>query len=699
MRVYGSEAIRNVAVVGHGASGKTTLVDALAFVAGSSKRHGSVPDGTALTDYTPDDIERQYSISLALAHAEWMDTKINLIDTPGYLDFTGDALAGVYAADAALVVVGATAGVEVGTEKVWEYAGDRGIPRLPVLSMLDKEHADFERIYQDIKKNLSAKVVPIEIPVGEGPDFHGIVNLFSKRCHIFKKGTKTGEYDEVDVPDEYADRLEQYSQDLIETIATTDDALLERYLGGDEISRDEAIAAMKAGMLRGELYPLLCCSAQSTYGTRALLTKHVELVPAPTECPPVAAKTWGDAADVSLDASDGGPLVAQVFKTVSEPHVGEVTLFRIYSGRVGNGADIYNAPRESLEKLNHLSVAQGKDRVEVPELHAGDIGVVAKLRDTHTNDTLSTQGTPIVLKKIPFPAPLIVLSVAVTKRGEEDKLSMGLQRLHDEDPTFDHTYSAELRQTLISGRGERHLEVVVKRLERKFGVHAELGKPKVAYRETFKGKGEGQGKHKKQTGGRGQYGDCRIRIEPLDRGAGYEFSKSIVGGAIPAKYVPAVDKGIREAAERGVLAGAPVVDFKADCYDGSFHDVDSSEQAFKMAGILAFRNVAPTCKPVILEPIHEVEVWTPDENLGDVMGDLSSRRGQIVGTEPDKRLTKVKAFVPEAEMYRYSTQLHSMTHGRGTFRWEFSSYQEVPPDVAERIIAERKREEEEAAKG
>ena len=699
MRVFGSEAIRNVAVVGHGASGKTTLVDALAFVAGSSKRHGSVPDGTALTDYTPDEIERQYSISLALAYAEWMDTKINLIDTPGYLDFTGDAMAGVYASDAALVVIGATAGVEVGTEKVWEYAADRRIPRLLVVSMLDKEHADFERVYQDIKENLSAKVVPIEIPVGEGPDFHGLINLFSKRCHVFKKGTKTGEYDERDVPEEYVDRLERYSQDLIETIATTDDTLLERYLGGEEISRDEAIAAMKMGMLRGELYPLLCCSAQNTYGTQALLTKLVELVPAPSECPPVPSKTWGDAADVSLEASDQGPLVAQVFKTVSEPHVGEVSLFRIYSGRVGNGADVYNAPRGLVEKLNHLSVAQGRDRVEVPELHAGDIGVVAKLRDTHTNDTLSTEGTPIVLQKIPFPEPLIVLSVAVTKRGEEDKLSMGLHRLHDEDPTFDHKYSPELRQTLISGRGERHLEVVVKRLERKFGVHAELGKPKVAYRETFKGKGEGQGKHKKQTGGRGQYGDCRIRIEPLPRGIGYEFSNSIVGGAIPAKYVPAVDKGIREAAERGVLAGAPVVDFRADCYDGSYHDVDSSEQAFKMAGIMAFRNVASKCKPVILEPILEVEVWTPDENLGDVMGDLSSRRGQIVGTEPDRRLTKVKAFVPEAEMFRYSTQLHSMTHGRGTFHWQFSSYQEVPPDVAERIIADRKREEEEASKG
>jgi elongation factor G len=695
MRVYASDAIRNVAVVGHGASGKTSLVDALAFVAGSSKRHGSVPDGTALTDYTPDEIERQYSISLALAHAEWMDSKINLIDTPGYLDFTGDAMAGIYAADAALIVVGATSGVEVGTEKVWDYAAERGIPRLFVVSMLDKEHADFERVYKDIKDNLTSKVVPIEIPVGEGSDFHGIINLFSKRCHMYKKGTKTGEYDEVEVPDEYKDRLDQYSQDLIETIATTDDALLERYLGGDEISRDEAIAAMKVGMATGELFPLLCCSAQLAYGTRALLSKLVEAVPAPTERPTVAAKTWGDAADISVDATDDGPFVAQVFKTVSEPHVGEVSLFRIHSGKIGNGTEVYNAPRGVVEKLNHLSVAQGKDRGEVPELHAGDIGVVAKLRDTHTNDTLSTQGTQVVLSKIPFPEPLIVLSVAVTKRGEEDKLSTGLQRLHDEDPTFDHRFSAELRQTLISGRGERHLEVIVKRLERKFGVHAELGKPRVAYRETFKKKAEGQGKHKKQTGGRGQYGDCWIRIEPQPRGTGYEFVNSIVGGAIPSKYIPAVDKGIKEAAERGVLAGSPVVDFKAECFDGSYHDVDSSEQAFKMAGIQAFRTVARMCKPIILEPIHEVEVWTPDDNLGDVMGDLSSRRGQILGTEPDKRLIKVKAQVPEAEMYRYSTQLHSMTHGRGTFHWEFLSYQEVPSDVAEKLIQERKKEEEE----
>jgi len=698
MRVYESNAIRNVAVIGHGASGKTALVDALAFVAGSSKRHGSVPDGTALTDYTPDEIERQYSISLGLAHAEWENAKINLVDTPGYLDFTGDALAGVYAADAAVIAVGATAGVEAGTEQVWRYATERGIPRMFVASMMDKENADFEKVLAGIKKDLTTSVVPIQLPVGEGPEFEGIIDLFSKKCHMYSSGTKSGEYEEVDVPEEYKSKLEEYSQQLIEEIAATDESLMERYFDGEEISREEAFTALKAGIARGDIFPLMCCSATLTYGTRALLSEIVALVPSPAECPPVNTKIWEKDTDLALEASDDGPVVAQVFKTVAEPHVGEVSLFKIVSGKVSNGLEVFNAPRESIEKLNHLSVAQGKDRTEVPELHAGDIGVVAKLKDTHTNDTLSTQGTPTALAKIPFPDPIIVLAVAVTKRGEEDKLSTGLQKLHDEDPTFHHEYNSELRQTLISGRGERHLEVIVNRLERKYGVHSEIQKPLVAYRETFKKKAEGQGRHKKQSGGRGQFGDCWIRIEPQPRGTGYEFTNSIVGGAIPAKYIPAVDKGVREAAARGVLAGSPVVDFKVDCYDGSFHTVDSSEQAFKMAGIQAFRNVAPSCKPIILEPVHEVEVWTPDENLGDVMGDLSSRRGQILGSEPDRNMTKVKATVPEAEMYRYSTQLHSMTHGRGTFAWKFHSYQEVPSDVAERIVEERKKAEEEAAK-
>jgi elongation factor G len=695
MRVYKTSEIRNVAVVGHGASGKTSLVDALAFVAGSSKRHGSVKDGTALTDYTADEIERKYSINLALAVAEWMDVKLNLIDTPGYLDFTGEALAGVWAADGAVVVVSATAGVEVGTEKVWDYCEQRALPRMFFVSLMDKEHADFEKVFTSIKERLTPKVIPVEIPVGEGPAFHGIINLFSKKCHLYKKGTKAGEYEEVDVPAEYQDRFAKYSQELIESIAATDDALLERYLGGEEIGRDDAIRAMKAGMAKGEIFPLFCGAAELTYGTRALLTKMVELFPSPTERPPVEAQRWGSAERITLKPDDGGPFVAQVFKTISEPHVGDVTFFRIASGAVKNGQDVYNAPRQASEKLNHLCVAVGKDRTEIAELHAGDIGVVAKLRDTHTNDTLSTPANQIVLPRIPFPEPVITVSVEVKQRGEEDKLSTGLHKLHEEDPTFHHEYNSELGQTLIRGLGERHLEIVVGRLARKFGVHAQIGKPKVAYRETLRGKAEGQGKHKKQTGGRGQYGDCWIRIAPLPRGSGFVFDDQIVGGVIPRQYIPAVEKGIVEAMARGPVAGYPVVDFKVELFDGSYHDVDSNEMSFKMAGILAFRNVSPNCKPVLLEPIMEVEVWTPDDYQGAVMGDLSSRRGQILGTEPDGKLVKVKALVPEADLDRYATSLHSITHGRGTYRQKFHTYEQVPPEVAHKVVDARKKELEE----
>jgi elongation factor G len=698
MREYASDAIRNVAVVGHGACGKTTLVDALAFVAGTSKRHGSVKDGTALTDYTPDEIERNYSINLALAHAEWMDCKINLLDTPGYLDFLGESVSGLHAADGALIVVGASAGVEVGTELMWEEAERLGMPRMFYVSMMDKEHADFEKAYTDIREHLTAKVVPVEIPIGEGPDFRGIINLFSKRCHLYKSGTKTGEYDEAEIPAEYQERFERYSQELIERIAETDDKLIERYLGGEEIPREEALEAMKAGMRRGELFPLLCGAAELTYGMRALLSKLVELMPSPADLPQLEAQTWGSAEAVTIDRANGGPFVAQVFKTVSEPHVGDVTFFRILSGQLTNGADVYNAPRDSVEKLNHLSVVLGKDRTEVPMLHAGDLGSVAKLKDTHTNDTLSTKTKPVVVAKVKLPEPLITLAVEVHQHGEEDKLSTALQRLHEEDPTFEYEYSGELGQTLVRGRGERHLEVVIGRLKRKFGVTAELARPKVAYRETFKGRGEGQGKHKKQTGGRGQYGDCWIKITPLPRGSGYEFEDSITGGVIPNKYIPAVDKGIQEAAARGTVAGYPVVDFKAECFDGSYHDVDSSEMAFKMAGIMAFRTVAAKAKPVLLEPIQQVEVYTPEENLGEVMGDLSGRRGQILGTEQDGRLTKIRAMIPEAEMYKYATQLHSITHGRGTFHAKFANYQEAPAEVAAKVAAEREKEEEEKKK-
>jgi elongation factor G len=676
MKVYGSNAIRNVAFVGHGASGKTTLVDALAFVSGSSRRHGSIRDGTTLTDYSPDEIQRQHSISLGLGYAEWLDTKINLIDTPGYLDYFGEVVTGLHAADAAVVVVHGASGVEVGTEKAWELCDQLHLPRMIFVSAMDKEHADFEAAYQDIRSHLTPKVVPVEVPIGDGKDFHGIINLFSGHCHHYRPGTKTGEYDVVECPADHMQRFSQYTEQFTESVASTDDALIERYLGGEEIPREEFVRAVKKGMLEGAIVPLFCGSAELTYGMRTILKKMVELFPSPAEIPP------------PTDAK----LAARVFKTVSEPHVGDVSLFRLYAGEVRNGEEVWNAGHEVAEKLNHLSVQQGKDRIEVERLSAGDIGSVAKLRDTHTNDTFCRRDQPVRLPPVVFPESVATSAIVVKNRGEEDKLAAGLHKLHEEDPSFHFEYSSELGQTLIHGMGERHFDTILGRLERKFGVHAELTRPRIAYRETLKGKGEGQGKHKKQSGGRGQYGDCWIRLSPRGRGAGYEFVDSIVGGVIPNKYIPAVDRGIQEAAERGVIAGYPVVDFRAECFDGSYHDVDSNEMSFKMAGILAFRNVAQHCRPVLLEPLTDVEVWAPEDVLGDVMGDLSARRGQILGTEQDGRLTKVRAVVPEAELYKYSTTLHSITHGRGTHRQKFHGYAEAPPEVATKVAEENRKE-------
>jgi elongation factor G len=678
MKVYGSSAIRNVAFVGHGASGKTSLVDALAFVSGSGRRHGSIKDGTTLTDYSPDEIARKHSINLGLGYAEWLDTKLNLIDTPGYLDYFGEVVSGLYAADAAVVVLSGTGGVEVGTEKVWEICDHLQLPRVLFVSLMDKEHADFERVYTDVKTHLTPKVVPVEIPVGDGHDFHGIINLFSGHCHFYKKGTKTGEYDVVPIPQELEGLFQQYSEQLTEAVASTDDTLIERYLGGEEIPRSDFIGAVKQAMRNGAIVPLFCGSGELTYGTRTLLKKMVELFPSPAEIPPPVE----------------APLVGRVFKTVSESHVGDVTLFRLYTGEIRNGGEVFNAEHQTVEKLNHLSVQQGKERMEVERLSAGDIGSVAKLKDTHTGDTFCWREAPVQLPPIPFPAPVATSAVIVKQRGEEDKLAAGLHKLHEEDPTFHFEYNSELGQTLIHGMGERHFDTILSRLERKFGVHAELVRPRVAYRETIKGKAEGQGKHKKQSGGRGQYGDCWIRVSPLPRGSGYEFANEIVGGVIPGKYIPAVDRGVQEAAVRGVVAGYPLVDFKVECYDGSYHDVDSNEMSFKMAGIMAFRNVTPNARPVLLEPLLDVEVWAPDDVLGDVMGDLSSRRGHILGTDTDGRLTRVRAIVPEAELYKYSTTLHSITHGRGTHTQKFHKYAEAPPEVAARVAAENQKERE-----
>jgi len=688
MREYKSAEIRNVAVVGHGASGKTTLVDALAFVSGTSRRHGSVRDGTALTDGSPEEAARGYSITLGCAYAEWRDSKINLLDTPGYADFAGDAISGLVAADGALVAVSASAGVEVGTERMFREAVKRQDPVLFVVTMMDKEHADFDAAYLAIKEKLTAKVVPVEIPIGAGSGFTGIINLFTKKAHVFAAGTKAGEYQEVPIPASEQARFERYHAEMVEAIAATDDALLERFFAGEELPGDVEMNAMKEAMKRAELFPLLCGSAQLTYGMRTVLDLLVGLMPNAYEMEELHALKGAEGDHlVEVHPREDAPFTALVFKTTTEPHVGEVSYFRTYSGVIANGAEVYNATRSAPEKLSHLAVPQGKDRIEVPRLYPGDIGCVAKLRNTHTNDTLSTKEHPVRMPGIPFPDALVSFAIEATARADEEKLQTGLHRLHDEDPTIQTHFEGETHETIIEGMGERHLEVALARLERQWGVKATLRAPRVPYRETLLGQAEGQGRHKKQTGGKGQFGDCWIKIRPAPRGAGYKFVDNISGGVIPRQYIPAVGKGVEEAAERGVIAGYPVVDFEVEVFDGSYHSVDSNEASFKMAGILAFKTIAPKARPVLLEPLMHIEVTTPDATLGDVLGDLSGRRGHILGTEvsAEGNGQVVQAVVPMAELHLYATRLQSLTHGYGSVRYRMHGFEQAPAEVVAKV--------------
>lgn len=683
-------------MLGHGGCGKTALVDALCFVAGTSKRHEDPAQGQALTMHTPEEAAHKISIQLTTAYAEYRGHKINFIDTPGYLDFTGEALAATRVADSAVIVVGATAGVEVGTERVWEYCEERGIPRIFFVSQMDKEHANFEKVCDDIKRKLSVKVLPVAFPIGEGDQFHGIVNLFSEKAHLYKKGTTTGEYEEADIPAELNDEFERWETELQETIATTDEALLERYLGGEHITKDEAVTAMAKLMARGEIFPLFCGSGRLTYGLQALLKKIVELCPSPLLARPEKATRPGLDQEVQLEASDDGPLAALVFKTTTEPHVGELSFFKVMSGTIENGAEVVNASDLKPEKLGHLSIPLGRERVEVARLHAGDIGVVAKLKHTHTNDTLTTKERPLQVEKIHFPNPDIAIAIKGVTRNDDDKLGEVLPRLHEEDPTFTAEFDAELHQTIARGVGEVHLEIQIERMRRKYNVNVETEQPRIAYRETITGTGEGQGRFKKQSGGRGQFGDCWVRFKPRPRGEGYAFNNAIKGGVIPGKFIPSVDKGIQEAAQRGILAGFPLVDFVAECYDGSYHTVDSSDIAFQLAASLAFHKIVPQARPVLLEPVLEVAVTTPDEYVGDSMGDLTQRRGKVLGVDPTNGRTIIRAHVPEAELFKYAASLRAMTQGRAYHTREFASYEQVPEIEAKKIITERAKEKEDA---
>jgi elongation factor G len=697
VRDYNSTDIRSLVLVSHGGVGKTSLAECLLHTAKATQRLGKVDDGTSIFDYADDEIERKITINLSVAHLDWRNIRVNLIDTPGYADFYGDTKAGVSAADAGIVVVRADAGVEVGTEKVWEFLDEFSLPRAVVISRMDKEHADFGKVADQLTNLLGGPIVPAQLPVGSGDSFSGVVDLLSMKYYKYdRSGSGAGMMQEI--PSELSDQAKSMKEKLVESIAECSDELLEAYLEGREVGPDQLSAAYREGFKTGKIIPVFCASSLFNIGTQQILDAIVSIFPTPLDRGIIKVSHARSGEEMDRKTSPDEPFAALVFKTISEPHVGDLSILRVFSGKVLEGAEIHNATKGSAEKLTQIYTLMGRERREVNKLRAGDIGATVKLRDTSTNDTLCEKASAVIIRPIEFPKPVVRDAIKAQTKGDEDKISSGLARLHQEDPTFAMTVDSETKQTLISGLGELHLDVVLKRLKDRFNVGVDLIKPRIAFRETIRGRAEAQGRYKKQTGGRGQYGDVWLKIEPLDRSGGFEFVNAIVGGVVPSKYVPAVEKGVVESMEDGVIAGYKIVDLKATIYDGSYHEVDSSDMAFKIAASMAFKKAFLDAKPVLLEPIMNIVVTVPEDHLGDVMGDLSGKRGKIQGIDAKGHLQVVRAQAPLAELYKYSTTLRSRTQGRGMYQSSFSHYEEVPHEIAQKIIEVHKAEKEEARK-
>jgi elongation factor G len=676
-----------VALVGHQESGKTILAEALLFTAGAINRIGKIEDGNTAMDYSPEEIERQISIHSGVASIEHGSSKINLIDTPGYEDFVGDVLFALDVTEGAVVAVRSDAGVEVGTEKVWGFLRERNAPTCLVVTKMDKEHADFDKCIEQMREAFGGNVRPFQLPIGQGESFKGIVDLVHNQAYELSSDGKGGAK-AVDIPADMADRVEEARRELMETAAESDETLMEKYLETETLTDDEFHAGLADGVRAGDVFPVLFMSAINNMGASFLLDAIDTYMPSPEGSSRMTKK------EDEVKTDPGAATAAYAFKNTTDPHIGDLLFLRVYGGTLKAAEDVYNSTRSQAERLGQLLAVVGKSRLEIDQLCAGDIGAVVKLKSTKVMDTLCDKSKQLEFNPTELPNPSIFSAISPANKGDEDKMGTGLNRLHDEDPTFFVRQDAELRQTLISGQGELHLEVVVGRLKERYGVEVILDRPRVPYRETIKKTAEAQGRHKKQTGGRGQFGDVWLRLEPMPRGEQFEFVDAIVGGVVPGKFIPAVEKGVVETMKKGVIAGYPMVDIKATLYDGSYHSVDSSEQAFKTAAWLAFKTAVKKAGPTLLEPIMSVTVKVPEEYMGDVMGDLSGRRGKIQGTEAQGRFVVVTAQVPQAELYRYSTMLRSMTHGRGSHQREFSHYEEVPHDVAAKIIEEYEKEKE-----
>ncbi len=689
MKIYDGQNIRNVALVGHGDTGKTQMVSALLYTAGMVNRLGKVDEGTSVTDYDEEEIQRRFSINAALAHAEWGKAKINFIDTPGYNIFMHETEAALVAADSALLLVHAVAGVEVQTEKVWGFCEKYRLPCVFVVNQMDRERASLERALNALREAFGRAVVPAQLPAGEEKNFRGLVDLVRMKAQQYD-ANGSGKAKEGEIPSGLAEAATKAHEALVEMVAEGNDKLMEEFFEKGTIPVEDLVPGFRQAALARRLFPVVVSAGLPNVGSDSLLNFIVDYLPSPVERGEVEGVEREGGASVRRKIADNQPVSVYVFKTVADPFAGRVSYFKVMSGVLKNEATLTNFNRGGTEKLAHIGVIQGKTTTPIAELRAGDLGVVAKLKETLTGDTLGEKASPILYPKVKLAEPAISFAIEPKSRGDEDKLSITVHRMLEEDPLLRFSRDAQTKEFLLSGSGQQHVEVAVSKLKRRFNVEVTLKAPKVPYRETIRAKADAQGRHKRQTGGHGQYGDCKIKMEPLARGTGFEFVNDIFGGAIPRNYIPAVEKGIVEAASKGYLAGFPVVDFRVILYDGSYHEVDSSDMAFKIAGSKGFKKCMEQAKPCLLEPIMNVEITIPEGSSGDIMGNLNGRRGRILGMEPKGGSTVVKAQAPLAEMLTYASDLTSMTQGRGTYAMELSHYDIVPQPVADKIVAAAK---------
>lgn len=681
-------SLRNVVLLGHSGSGKTSLAEALAYDAGLTTRLGKVDEGTTISDYDPEEIGRKISINTSIIPCQWRAHKINVLDTPGYTDFVGEIKGATRAADGALILVDAVSGVEVGTELVWQYTDEASLPRLVFINKMDRENADFEGALAQLREKFEGRFIPVQLPIGSQEDFQGVLGPIGMKAFTSPSGEAS------DIPSFLLEEARGHRQQIMETAAELDDELIMKYLEGEELTEEEMCSTLRAGVLSGEIIPVLCGSALRNLGIQPLLDSLLEFLPTASEGAPIESTDPATGEKLTLMPSPLSPLSVLVFKTLADPFVGKLSYFRVWSGILQSDSRLFNSRSGQEERIGQLYILKGKEQESVDRILTGDIGAVAKLQQTLTGDTLCDKARPVILPPVDFPSPLYEAAIIPRSKADLDRMGGALPRLVEEDPTLHLRRDSDSGETILAGMGESHIDIAARRLQRKFGVEIEVRLPKVPYRETITKSASAQGRYKRQTGGRGQFGDVWLRLEPLPRGAGFEFVDEVRGGVVPKTYIPAVEKGLREAIQKGLLANYPTTDFRAALYDGSYHTVDSSEIAFKIAASLGFKKAVAQADPVLLEPIMKVTVTIPEEYMGDILGDLNARRARVTGMTQERGKSIISAEVPLAEMQRYATELRAITQGRGLYSMEFSHYDQVPSHVAEEVTAKARQEAE-----